>query len=197
LDPLAVLCWYFAVDARNGVVSCTICRGTNWKHLEWRLFLLLLHKILLFYSNLSCTDGEYVGGHKILTKLYNQPNPPRHSWIMAFELSKNWISSICSPSRISCSQKCCHYHWIYHKYDGRILYQFGTLVQGSHKDDKSNFPDFSLTVGTLLFVMLTLLTTGFFFRAIIFSSPEHKVLMVSYCDRPLSVVVRKLFYFFT
>jgi len=34
----------------------------------------------------------------------------------------------------------------------------------------------------------------------LFSSPEHKVLMVSYCDRPLSVVrravcvVRKLFY---
>ena len=27
-------------------------------------------------------------------------NSPRHSWIMALELSKNWISGICSPSRI-------------------------------------------------------------------------------------------------
>jgi len=41
----------------------------------------------------------------------------------------------------------------------------------------------------------------FFFLFHIFSSPEHEVLMVSYCDRPLSVVrrraacvVRKLFY---
>ena len=31
-------------------------------------------------------------------------------------------------------------------------------------------------------------------RIYIFSSPEHKVLRVSYCDRPLSVVVRKPFY---
>ena len=52
----------------------------------------------------------------------------RHFWIMALELSKNWLSSICSPSRISCSQKCCHYHWTYHKYDVRILCPFGTLV---------------------------------------------------------------------
>jgi len=43
-------------------------------------------------------------------------------------LSKNWISGICSPSRISCFQKCCHYHWIYHKHNIRILCQFGTLV---------------------------------------------------------------------
>ena len=48
---------------------------------------------------------------------------------MALELSKNWISGICSPSRISCSQKCCHYHWINHKFDGRFLCQFGTLVK--------------------------------------------------------------------
>jgi len=41
--------------------------------------------------------GEYVGGHNIMTKFYNLPNPLRHSWIMALELSKNWISSICSP----------------------------------------------------------------------------------------------------
>jgi len=32
--------------------------------------------------------GKYVGGHNILTKFYNQTNPPRHSWIMAHELSK-------------------------------------------------------------------------------------------------------------
>jgi len=31
--------------------------------------------------------GEQVGGHNISTKFYNQPNPPRHSWIMALELS--------------------------------------------------------------------------------------------------------------
>jgi len=23
--------------------------------------------------------GEYIGGHNISTKFYNQPNPPRHS----------------------------------------------------------------------------------------------------------------------
>jgi len=40
----------------------------------------------------------------------------------------------------------------------------------------------------------------FIHKLFIFSSPEHKVLMVSYCDRALSVVrrassvVRKLFY---
>jgi len=34
--------------------------------------------------------------------------PTRHSWIMALELSKKWISGICSPSRKTCSQKCCH-----------------------------------------------------------------------------------------
>jgi len=72
--------------------------------------------------------GEYVGGHNISTKFYNLLNLPRHSWIMALELSKNSISGICSPIRISCSQKCCHYHWNYDKYDGRILCQFGTLV---------------------------------------------------------------------
>jgi len=27
--------------------------------------------------------GEYVGGHNVSTKFYNQPDPPRHSWIMA------------------------------------------------------------------------------------------------------------------
>jgi len=48
--------------------------------------------------------GEYVGGRNISTKFYYLPNPPRHSWIMALELSKNWISGICSPSWISCSQ---------------------------------------------------------------------------------------------
>ena len=62
-----------------------------------------------------------------MTKFYNQPNPQAH-WIMALELSKNWISCICSPSQISCFQKCCHYHYIYHNYDGRILCQFGTLI---------------------------------------------------------------------
>ena len=62
------------------------------------------------------------------TKFYNLPNPPRHSWIMALELSKNWVSSICFPSQIPCSQKCCHYNWVYHKYDGHILCQFCTLV---------------------------------------------------------------------
>ena len=41
---------------------------------------------------------------------------------------KNWISCICSPSQISCSQKCCNYHCIYHKYDECILCQFGSLV---------------------------------------------------------------------
>jgi len=53
--------------------------------------------------------------------------PLRHSWIMALKLSKNWISGICFPSRIS-FQKWCHYHWIYYKYNSRILCQFGTLV---------------------------------------------------------------------
>jgi len=32
--------------------------------------------------------GEHVGRHNILTKFHNQPNPARHSWIMALELSK-------------------------------------------------------------------------------------------------------------
>jgi len=32
---------------------------------------------------------------------------------------------------------------------------------------------------------------SFFFSYYIFSSPEHKVLMVSYCDRTLSVVRRR------
>jgi len=72
--------------------------------------------------------GEYVVRHNISTKVYNLPNSPRHSWIMTLELSKKWISGTCSPSRISCFQKCCHYHWINHKYDGRILCQFDTLV---------------------------------------------------------------------
>jgi len=36
--------------------------------------------------------GEHVGRHNILTKFFNQPNPPRHSWIMALELSKNWLA---------------------------------------------------------------------------------------------------------
>jgi len=31
---------------------------------------------------------EYVGVHYVSTKFYNQPNPPRHSGIMALELSK-------------------------------------------------------------------------------------------------------------
>jgi len=31
----------------------------------------------------------------------------------------------------------------------------------------------------------------FLFLIVLFSSPEHKVLRVSYCDRPLSVVVRR------
>jgi len=35
---------------------------------------------------------EYVGGHDILTKFYNLPNPSRHSWIMALELSKIKVS---------------------------------------------------------------------------------------------------------
>jgi len=38
-------------------------------------------------------------------------------------------NGICSQSWISCSQKCCHYHWNYYKYDRRILCQFGTLVR--------------------------------------------------------------------
>jgi len=37
--------------------------------------------------------GEYVGGHNILTKFYNLPNPPRHSWIMTLELSKIRVSA--------------------------------------------------------------------------------------------------------
>ena len=45
--------------------------------------------------------GEYFGGHNISTKFYNLPNPARHSWIVALELSKNWFSGI-SPSGISC-----------------------------------------------------------------------------------------------
>jgi len=32
--------------------------------------------------------GENVGGHNILNKFFNQPNTPRHSWIMALELFK-------------------------------------------------------------------------------------------------------------
>ena len=32
--------------------------------------------------------GEYVDRHNISTKFYNQPNPSRHSWIMALDLSK-------------------------------------------------------------------------------------------------------------
>jgi len=68
--------------------------------------------------------GEYVGGHYISTKFYNLPNPARNACIMALELSKNWISGICSPSRIFCSQKCCHFHWVYHQCDGRILCHF-------------------------------------------------------------------------
>jgi len=87
----------------------------------------LLSKSKSFYQ-VFIKLGEYVGGHNISTKFYNLPNLPRHPWIMALELSKNWISSICSPSRKSCSQKCCHYHWIYYKYDGRILCQFGPRV---------------------------------------------------------------------
>jgi len=71
--------------------------------------------------------GDYVGGHNISTKFYNLPNAksPRHSWIMALELSKNWISGIWWKFLLP---KCCHYHLIYHKYDGHILCQFGTLV---------------------------------------------------------------------
>jgi len=38
--------------------------------------------------------GEYIGGHNILTKFYNQPNPPRHSLIMALEFSKIRVSAL-------------------------------------------------------------------------------------------------------
>ena len=38
--------------------------------------------------------GEYFGGHNILTKFYNQPNPFSHSSIMAFELSKIRMSAL-------------------------------------------------------------------------------------------------------
>jgi len=72
--------------------------------------------------------GEYVSGRNISTKFYNLPNLPRHFWIMALELFKNWISNMSSLSPISCSQKRCHYHWIYHKYDMHILCLFGFLV---------------------------------------------------------------------
>jgi len=36
---------------------------------------------------------EYVGVHNVSTKFYNQPNPPRHSGIMALELSKIRVSA--------------------------------------------------------------------------------------------------------
>ena len=32
--------------------------------------------------------GEYVSKHNILTKFYNLPNPPRHSWIMPLNCPK-------------------------------------------------------------------------------------------------------------
>jgi len=41
--------------------------------------------------------------------------------IVEKQLMHSWVGK-------SCSQTCCYYHWIYHKYDGRILCQFGTLV---------------------------------------------------------------------
>ena len=55
-------------------------------------------RVPLYKSN-SCHSifvklGEYVGGHNISTKLYNLPNPTRHSWIMAFELSTIRVSAI-------------------------------------------------------------------------------------------------------
>ena len=42
----------------------------------------------------------------------------------------NWPKTeLAVSAQIFCPPKCCHFHWIYHKYDGRILCQFGTLVK--------------------------------------------------------------------
>jgi len=71
--------------------------------------------------------GEYIGGHNISTEFFNLPNPPTPEYYGLWIVQKLNLG-ICSPSRISCSPKCCHYHWIYHKYDGHNFFQFGTLV---------------------------------------------------------------------
>ena len=49
-----------------------------------------------------------------------------------------------------------------------------------------NFHSTATADGTVAYLLLTE-----FVKACVFSSPEHKVLMVSYCDRALSVVVRR------
>jgi len=92
-------------------ITCQIPPGTDdlWP-LNWPKLGFPLSKSKSFHA-VFIKLSEYVGEHNIPTKFYNLLNPPRHSCIMALELSKNWISGICSPSRISCSQKSCHYHW--------------------------------------------------------------------------------------
>jgi len=81
----------------------------------------------VFILSLSNLVNMLVGIISRLSSITSQipSGTPR---FMALELSKNWISGICSPSQISCSQKCCHYHCIYQKYDRRILCQFGSQV---------------------------------------------------------------------
>jgi len=100
---------------------------------------------------------------------------PRHFWIMNLELSKTLISGICSPSQIFCSQKCCHYHWIYHKYDGCILWQFGTLV--------SKLAGLKLIVSEPSPLVFSHFNETFHNISVL--------AIVSYCDRSLSVVRRR------
>jgi len=70
--------------------------------------------------------SEYVVRHNISTKFYNLPNPPGTPELWPLNCPK---TELAVSDGKSSSPKCCHCHWIYHKYDGRILCQFCTLVK--------------------------------------------------------------------
>ena len=65
-----------------------------WEYLLWAASTgFPLSKLKSFYQ-VFIKLSEYVGVHNVSTKFYNQPNPPRHCWIMALELSKIRVSAL-------------------------------------------------------------------------------------------------------
>jgi len=46
--------------------------------------------------------AEYVGGHNISTKFYNQLSPSMHTWIMTLKLSKIMVSALKVKEFLSC-----------------------------------------------------------------------------------------------
>jgi len=69
----------------------------------------------------SCLMWNWCSTEHFFVFLFYKGTMIMLTWLLKNSSSTQWVGK-------SCSQKCCHYHWIYYKYDGRILCQFGTLV---------------------------------------------------------------------